>query len=135
MVGQVYLWLVLLVFLERLRNSFALCFRLLIVDVVSSLEVLVLALLVLTFVPWDSFLPFQVFESRRFLFFFDHIVIGFLGVLITPLLGFSVVFLNSKPHNGIIQLQLLTLVLWVVLEISSRKWVFRHNSSNLKSFT
>ena len=67
MIGQVCLWMILLI----LFGTTAIFIRLVslsVADVGSSFEALVLTFLVLTFVPVGSLLPLQAFESRRFLF-------------------------------------------------------------------
>jgi len=55
MVGQVYLWVMLLVLFEMIA-AFIRLVSLLIADITGSFEALVLAFLVLTFVPKGSFL-------------------------------------------------------------------------------
>ena len=65
MVGQVYLWIVLLV-LFGTTAIFIRLVSLFIADVVSSLEALVLSFFILAFVPLGSLLPLQAFENRRF---------------------------------------------------------------------
>ena len=65
MVGQAYLWMVLLV-LFGMTATFIRLMSLFVADVASSLETLVLAFLVLISVPLGILLSLQDFGSRRF---------------------------------------------------------------------
>ena len=100
MIGQVCLWMVLLV-LFGTTATFIRLVSLFIADVASFLEALVLTFLVLAFISQGSLLSLQTLESRRFPF---ESSITFSLASYTPLLRFSVVLLNPKPHNEIFQL-------------------------------
>ena len=65
MVGQVFLWMVLLVLFE-MAPTFSRLMPLFVANVVSSLEAHVLAFFVLASVPLGSLFPLQAFGSRRF---------------------------------------------------------------------
>ena len=88
MVGQVCLRITLLV-LFGMTVIFIRLVSLFVAYIASSFEALILAFLVLTFVPLSGLLPLQAFGSKCFpLRVFDHIGLDFIGILVASFLRF-----------------------------------------------